>query len=43
MKVVYGDDIASPEHEPIRFAMQVRIVDGILRREEANNKGDENV
>jgi hypothetical protein len=31
MKEVFGDDIASPEHEPIRFQFQLKLIRTMLK------------
>ncbi len=30
---IFGDDIANPKHEPIRFAYQIKVVEFILDRD----------
>jgi hypothetical protein len=32
-KEIFGDDIANPEQEPMRFAYQMRVVEFSIKRE----------
>lgn len=40
LRDLFGDDIANPAHEPIRFNYQLKLLERIIQMEEKNNASE---